>query len=350
MKKKALALLLLLMLVIAPVFSQPATETTAAAAETTATFTDDLGRTVTLPSPLERVAPSGNMAQVILTTYDPSLMVGMAQKFTAERAKYIDYPVTELPVFGAFYGAKSNLNKEAVIAADPQVVIDIGEIKGNTESMISDLDNLTSQLGIPVVFIESYLADTPHTYRRLGELLGDTERAEEMALYAEEAIAFAAEVKEKSGESRSFYYSTSADGLQAIPEGSFHGEVLEAVGGRNVVDSSFSSGSNQISLEQLLILDPDVIFLSSEEAYKAVTDPAGPWSTLTAVKNGEVYVPPVNIYSWIDSPPSVNRLLGIYYAAQILYPEIANVDIVAESQRYFDLFYGYQLSADEVKL
>ena len=345
--KKLFSILLTALILITPLFAQGAMESSASVNETVV-FTDDLGREITVPSEITRIAPSGNTAQVILLTFEPDLMAGMAGKLSGDGYSYLPESVQSLPVLGAFYGKKANLNKEALIVADPQVVVDIGEIKGSVEAMAKDLDVLTEQTGIPTVFVENYLKDSGHTYRKLGSLLGLEERAEELATYADEAIAFAERVKAEGNGERSFYYSSSADGLEGIPTGSFHGEVLEGVGGRNVVDKTFSSGNNQISLEQILLLNPDVIFLGNSEAYKVVTDPTGPWASLDAVKNGEVYVVPRNIYSWIDSPPSINRLLGIYYAAEILYPEIANVDIKAEAKRYFKLFYGVDLPDEKI--
>ena len=43
----------------------------AAAAEETRTFTDDLGRTVELPVTIDKVIPSGHLALSVLIAYDP---------------------------------------------------------------------------------------------------------------------------------------------------------------------------------------------------------------------------------------------------------------------------------------
>ncbi len=214
------------------------------------------------------------------------------------------------------------------------------------QEMINDLDNLQKQIGIPVVFIESYLSGTASTYTRLGDLMGDEERGSELAAYAEEAVAFGQEVNDKLGGIITFYYSSAIDGLDGIPQGSFHGEVLEAVGGVNVIPDTFSSGGNAISLEQLFIWDPDVIILSNPQAYQEATT-SRLWESLSAVQNGRVYLVPNIINNWIDSPPSINRLVGIYWAAAILYGEDANVDLRKEAREYYSLFYNYSVSDSE---
>lgn len=339
--KKAITVLTLLLLATA-LFSQGAAEPSATATETKI-FVDDLGREVLVDANLTRVAPSGTMAQVLMLTYDPSLLSGVSVNLNASQASLYPKEVSALPIYGTFYGKKANLNKEALIVSDPQVIIDVGEIKGSISSMIDDLDKLQEQTGIPVVFIESYLKNTATTYKRIGELLGAEERASILSAYAEDAIEFASYVSSNVTAKRRFYYSSSNDGLEGIPATSFHGEVLELVGGENVIDASFSSGSNQVSLELILMEDPEVIFVSTREAYELITAPDGPWSTITAVENGEVYIIPNIGYSWIDSPPSVNRLIGIYYAANILYPEVADIDIEAKAKEYYKLFFNYDL-------
>ena len=341
--KRIAIIMLVFILALGTLGAQGAAEVDTNAAEETRSFTDDLGRTVEVPSSIDSVAPSGSMAQVILLTFDASLIDGLTTSMDSEEAAYYSGLKTDIPVLGTFYGKKANLNKEALIVVDPDVVIDIGEIKGSTDEMVSDLDVLQEQIGIPVVFIESYLADTGSTYRRLGELLGDEARGEDLAAYADEVVAYAADIKAELGGQVTFYYSSAVDGLEAIPEGNFHGEVLEAVGGVNVCPATFSSGGNAMSLEQIFIWNPDVIVLGDEDAYKTVTAPSSDWESLDAVKEGRVYLVPELLNNWIDSPPSINRLIGIYWAAEMFYGEQAGVDVKAEAERYYSLFYGYEL-------
>ena len=49
--------------------------------EETRVFKDDLGREVTLKQKIDRVAPSGNPAQVMLHIFEPNKLVGVASKF-----------------------------------------------------------------------------------------------------------------------------------------------------------------------------------------------------------------------------------------------------------------------------
>ena len=309
-------------------------------------FTDSLGREFNLPENLDRIVPSGNLSQLILYSVAPERIVGWSSALSENASRYFVQDVVNLPVFGTFYGKKANLNKEALMSADPDVVIDMGEIKGTREEMAKELDDLQNDLLIPVIFIEAYLDNTPDVYRTLGQLLGKEEKCEALAVYAEEALAMASDARGKITDPVTVYYSSSSDGLEAIAEGNFHGEVIEKVGAKNVVPSSFGSSSNKISMEQLYIWDPDVILLTSEEAYKSATT-SGVWKSLSAVKNDRVYLIPSEPYPYIDNPPATNRIIGIYWLGNLLYPELYPVDIIEKTIEFYSLYYNYELSPSE---
>ena len=167
----------------APATEQEANADAEAAAEAesgTITFTDDLGRTVELPAQIDKICPSGFTAQQVLLTMAPDKMVGLAQELNDDQLKIFGEKFADYPVFGAVLGAKDDLNREAVAAAAPQVIIDTGEAKKGAKE---DLDALQEQLGIPVIFIEAKLSDYGAAYERLGELLGMEERGSELSTY-----------------------------------------------------------------------------------------------------------------------------------------------------------------------
>ena len=152
--RKTLTILLVLFTSIMYLSAQGNIENTSAASERQmVSFTDDLGRVVDVPADISSVTPSGSMAQVILLTFDQSKISGLTTAMSDDERAYYPDLSEDIPVLGTFYGKKANLNKEALIVVNPDVVIDIGEIKGSVDEMISDLDVLQEQIGIPVVFI-----------------------------------------------------------------------------------------------------------------------------------------------------------------------------------------------------
>ena len=83
---------------------------------TTRMFTDSCGREVEIPANIERIAPSGALAQQVLLTIAPEKLCGLSAKLGAA-ADYVADVDPNLPVFGAVYGGKGDLNKEAIAEA-----------------------------------------------------------------------------------------------------------------------------------------------------------------------------------------------------------------------------------------
>jgi iron complex transport system substrate-binding protein len=71
------------------------------------------------------------------------------------------------------------------------------------------------------------------------------------------------------------------------------------------------------------------------------------WAGLSAIKNNEYYEIPYLPYSWMSNPPSVNMVIGVWWLGNLLYPEIYDYDMVVAAQRFYDLFWGYELTTDE---
>ena len=146
----------------------------------TTVFTDDAGRDVTVPANITRIAASGSTAQMILMTLVPELLVGLASSPSTAQRPYFPAEMWTLPTFGQFYGSKANLNMESLIAAQPQLIIDLGDAKDNVRS---DMDGIQKQTGIPTVFLEATLEEMPQAYRKLGRLLHREAEAEVLAVY-----------------------------------------------------------------------------------------------------------------------------------------------------------------------
>lgn len=318
-----------------------------AASVETIHYVDDLGREMDIPHPLDRLSPSGNLAQMMMYALCPEKMVGLAKPLSNNAMAFMLDEIKELPTFGNFFASKGNINKEALIMARPDAFIDVGEIKPN---MVDSFDTLQKQIGVPVIFIEGFLETTGDTIRELGRVTGLEDRAEVLASYADGIIELAIENRDKIETPVTAYYSSSPDGLDGFPAGSFHGEILEFVGLENVVPSTFSSGGNRISIEQLLLWNPDIMLIQNEDAYRTMTTDSR-YAGLDAVKNGRVYLIPILPYPFLSNPPALNRLIGILWLGKISYPELyAEIDLEKEMKTFYELFYHYELTDSEVEM
>lgn len=68
-----------------PVKETQTQENTEPETEETRTFTDSVGRTVTIPKELKKIAPSGPVAQLVLYTAAPDLLCGLAREFPKQQ-------------------------------------------------------------------------------------------------------------------------------------------------------------------------------------------------------------------------------------------------------------------------
>ena len=311
--------------------------------------TDDAGRTVECAKDITAIAPSGATATMFLMTLAPEMMVGIASTPSRAQRPYIPEELWYLPTFGQFYGQKSTLNMEALIDAEPQIIIDTGDRKA---LISSDMDSIQKQTGIPTVFFE---ADLPHmaaAYRKLGELLGKEEEAEELAQFVEKTVAMAEEKSAQiADEDRvTIMYGTGSTGLSVHDEESSQAQVIELIGAKNAVilDTVSSGGGTLLSMESVYNIEPDVIVLAAGGPYDSME--TNEWSELEAVKNGKYYEIPSEPYNWLSAPPSVNMVLGVWWLGQLVYPDVYNdYDIIEVAQEYYKLFWHYDLTEEEAR-
>ncbi|PJJ28012.1 ABC transporter substrate-binding protein [Lacrimispora celerecrescens] len=309
-------------------------------------FTDSAGREVTLPKEINKIAPSGPLAQIVLYTLCPDKLSGLASDFSEGAKQYIDEKYWSLPKFGQFYGKNANLNMEALIAESPDVIIDIGEAK---KSVKEDMDALQEQLNMPVIFIEADLDTMSSAYEKLGELTGDTDQAKKLADDCNNILIKSETAREQLSEKKSVYFAVGDDGLHTNAEGSIHARVIEQIGAENAakVEMVSSGGGSEVSFEQLLLWQPDIIIADSEALYQTITTDKV-WGELNAVKEGKVYQIPSVPYSFMSSPPSVNRMIGILWLGNLVYPEQYNADIKQEVKDFYELFYHVTLDDTQV--
>ena len=312
-------------------------------------FTDSCGRQVDVPVEVNRAVPAGPPAQMILYTLCPDKMQSLCTALTRTQKKYMDEKYYGLPVTGRVYGTGGTVNYEEIISAAPDLIIDMGEEK---DDIRGDMDEVQRQTGIAVVFVESGLDSLAEAYETLGQLVGEREKAARCADYIRSALADAAEkaaLIPEDGRKR-VLYAQGEYGTEVMGAGSLHAEVLEYAGAVNVavLDAVASEGGNEVSMEQIMLWDPEVVILSPEANYEDIfRDPA--WAEVTAVKNGEVYEAPYGPYNWMDRPPSVQRVLAVKWLGNLLYPEVFNYDMVTEAQMFYSLFFHYELTEAEAR-
>lgn len=333
------------------------TSAAASASGETQTFTDSVGRAVTLPADITRVSPSGHLAQRFLVAIAPDLLTSLGSAYNPPNDKYVPEDLNKLPVVGSFYGS-SDINYETIAGINPEIVIDLGDPK---DTVGEDMDSITAKLAIPAVHITAKLDSTPAAFRALGKLLNREARGEELAQFCEKILSQTNDVMKAVGTNEiKALWVTGVNGNEVSIIGSneekhdvtySHSEVIDLVAD-NVADFDVlgqRGSGNESDFEYLLGVDPEFIIVNSG-VLKNVSGNTT-WQTLSAVKNNKVVEIPSGPDNWMGSPPSINRFLGLIWLTKVLYPDQAAYDVKAEAQEYYRLFYGKALSdADYAEL
>ena len=328
---------------------QDATQETAETRE----ITDMAGRKVTVPTAenIESVFSAGPVAAIFLYMVVPDKLLGWNYELNDVEKSIILDKYQDLPNFGM----GDAVNYEAVIAANPTIAINSGKIN---DTMVSDCDALSESLGIPVVAVDNELNNSAEAFRFMGELLGVEDHAEELAQYAEQVFTDINALSDIPEEKKvSVYFGNGEDSLETAPRGSQHAQILDAINAVNVADLELGDGSRvQISAEQLLAWDPDVIVVNGEPkadksgnsvAEDILSNPD--YASLKAVQDQKVYGTPNAPFSWVDRPAGPNRLIGMRWFSALIYPEYIKCDINEEIHKFFDLFYHVDLSDEQLE-
>ena len=316
-------------------------------------ITDMAGRKVTVPAAedIESVFSTGPVAAIFMYMVAPDKLLGWNYELNDVEKSIILEKYHDLPNFGM----GDAISYEAVIAANPTIALNCGKIN---DAMVSDCDALSESLGIPVIAVDNELNNSAEAFRFMGELLGVEDHAEELAEYSEKIftdIAALADIPED--EKVSVYFGNGEDSLETAPRGSQHAQILDAVNVTNVADLELGDGSRvQISAEQLLAWNPDVIVVNGEpKADKSGNSAAEDilnnpdYASLKAVQDNKVYGTPNAPFSWVDRPAGPNRLIGMRWLSAVVYPEYIKCDVNEEIREFFNLFYHVDLSDEQLE-
>ena len=319
---------------------------TGAASAQTRSFTDAAGRRVQVPTRASRVIAAGPPAAILIYTVAPETLLGWTRPLSEAERAYLPPRYGRLPVLGRLTGRANTANVEAVLAAKPDLIIDVGAVNATYASVA---DRVQEQTGIPFVLLDGRFDSTAATIRAAADLLGRSDRGAELAAYAERTLAeIRGRIAAIPGSHRPrVYYGRGATGLETGLGGSINVEMLEFLGARNVAAEAGAGSLAQVSIEQVLAWDPDVV-LTTDRAFAASVATSPVWQGLRAVKSGGFHLSPAAPFPWFDVPPSVNRLIGARWAASVLYPAAFPEDLRAITRDFCRRFYHLDLSDRQI--
>ena len=297
---------------------------------------DDAGRALDgLRSPVARVFPAGPPAAILLYTLAPDLLLGWPRAIRPAEKPYLLPRAADLPEVGRLTGRGNTANLESVLAAKPDLILDVGS---TAETYRSLADRVQGQTGIPYALLDGRLAAAPATYRSLGHLVGREAAAESLAVLAERTLATMRERVAAVPEGRRprVYLARGPRGLETARQGSINVEALSLMGAVNVAGPG--GGLAQVSPEDVVAWAPEVI-VALDPAFAAAARGDPLWQATPALRSNRLHLSPGLPFGWVDAPPSVNRLVGLWWLGKILYPAQFPEDVRAVARDLYGRLY-----------
>ncbi|HLZ09089.1 MAG TPA: ABC transporter substrate-binding protein, partial [Chloroflexota bacterium] len=286
----------------------PTPAATATVAAYPVTVTDDDKRKVTFDAPPQRIvslSPGLTETVYALGAGDRVIVTDQFSDFPAEnkpKAKLNTYPKP---------------NVEELISLKPDLILVLVE----GDDFVQQMD----ARGIKVlrVFPKTY-DGTLQDIVWLGKVLGASTKATQIAADMRER-ADAVVAKTKNAPKVSVYYEIDASDPTkpwvAGPDG-FFGNLVPLAGGKNIFDD-LATSAGQVSAEQIVSRNPDVIILADTTSPSNAQTPAmvkarPGWSGISAVKNNRIQI----LDDALLTRPGPRLIDGLEQMARLLHPEL----------------------------
>ena len=264
----------------------------------TMTFTDDLGHTIELTGyPQSIVSLSASTTEILFAIGAGDQVVG--------RDEYSVYPEAALEVtnIGAMW---EELPSEAILALEPDLIVAAQIISEDQVQALRDL-------GLKV-----YWQANPTSYevlwenlRAFAKLTGHEDETEALIADLEARVAAVQEKTATVAERPSVFYeldATDPSNPWTAGSGTFIDYIINQAGGTNAA-SALEGDYAQISSEQLIAVNPDVILLADAPygtTAESVAERPG-WDVITAVQENALYPIDPNMMS-VPGPRLVDAL------------------------------------------
>lgn len=319
--KKILSLLLAVLLVVSA---------GVCALADSVTLTDQTGREVVVEETPSRIVSGYYISTSAL------IALGLQDSIVGIEAKAAKRPIYSLSAPELIdlpnVGTAKEFNLEGCIALKPDLVI--------LPKKLKDAAATLSELGIPVLLVNpESQEELEDMIALLGEATGTEERAAEILSYMDDVCDYLDE-KLADAEKPTVYLAGNGSLLTTAGSNMYQSGMVTLAGAENVAAEIEDTYWAEISYEQLLKWNPDVIVLASDASYSVEDVLADEnLADCTAVKNGAVYQMPGDVEAWDSPVPS--GILGSVWLASVLHSDIIGEEGTDIINDFYQDFYGF---------
>ena len=315
-------------------------------------ITDMIGRAIEIPNSLNKVVATSPPMTTVVYMIAPEKLTALNFVWTDDEKVYVPSKYHGLPNIGGWYGTQDG-SYEEFIASEPDIVIESIDEGGDGD--LSTVNERQSKFGkIPVIAVNdtTSVEKVDSSISFIGEVIGAQDNAKKLADFNDKYLDEVHKKSSQISDKKNVYYAEGNDGLKTNPSGSVHGQLIDLVGGNNVANSlsqGNTSSGVQVSIEQVISWNPDVIITTDPDFYAKVYNDSN-WQSINAVKNHEVYLSPQSPFKWFDRPVGANMIIGVPWTAKVIYPDqYKDIDMVGATKEFYSNFYHYDLSDNQAK-
>ena len=315
-------------------------------------ITDMIGRAIEIPNSLNKVVATSPPMTTVVYMIAPEKLTALNFEWTDDEKVYVPSKYHGLPNIGGWYGTQDG-SYEEFIASEPDIVIESIDEGGDGD--LSTVNERQSKFGkIPVVAVNdtTSVEKVDSSISFIGEVIGAQDNAKKLTDFNDKYLDEVHKKSSQISDKKNVYYAEGNDGLKTNPSGSVHGQLIDLVGGNNVANSlsqGNTSSGVQVSIEQVISWNPDVIITTDPDFYAKVYNDSN-WQCINAVKNHEVYLSPQSPFKWFDRPVGANMIIGVPWTAKVIYPDqYKDIDMVGATKEFYSNFYHYDLSDNQAK-
>lgn len=198
---------------------------------------------------------------------------------------FSDYPLAakSLPLVGSSNG----INIEKILQLQPDLIVTWQG--GNRLKDLETLQHFSNKLGFKILTLNAdSLKEIPNTIKTLEQLIHPKGYAKSQVNTLQKQLAQQAQ-RYQNSTSISAFYQIWQSPLMTIGGEQFISQALRVCGAQNIF-SDVKTPALEVSVESVLLRNPQVIFLGGEQAFQnSWHQQWQAWSQISAVKNQQIY-------------------------------------------------------------
>lgn len=312
------------------------------------TLTDQVGNEVVIEHQPERIVSGYYISS------SACLALGLKDHLVAVEEKIQQRPIYQYAAADIMdslgnVGSAKAFDLETCLNSDPDLVILPKKAKDYAQTL--------AEMGIPTLVVNPENQDQlVEMITLLGQATNENEKADELIAAYEKIENKVTELTANlSDEEKPVVYMCGTDSyLSTSPKDMYQASLIRLAGGKNAGDIFEGDSRVEVSYEQLLQMNPDVMIIPTNNMANGQPDYTAAeiladsnLAEVTAVKNGAVYNMPTGYEAWDSPVPS--SVLGMLWMVVTLHPDLYSMDEFAnDAAEFYKTFYNIEIDKTQL--